>query len=140
MVEDSPITRWLQAVDELDIEAAAALFTSDARLLTADGRRAQGIEAVRTVLTEFLGGLRSTTHRITDQWHQGDVWIAEVEASYELKDWMQTSELPRALVVREGSGGAIADLRVYGAHERSLFEHPTGEEGMWIGERWIPPL
>ena len=41
--------------------------------------------------------------------------------------------------MREGSDG-IADLRVYGAHEHALSEHRTGEEGMWIGERWIPPL
>jgi hypothetical protein len=52
---------------------------------------------------------------------------------------MRTSPLPRVFVLREGPDG-IADLRVYGSHERWLMEHRTGEEGMWIGERWIPPL
>jgi SnoaL-like domain len=140
VADDSPITRWLQAVDELDIEAVAALFTPDASILTADGRRAHGIDAVRTLLAEFLTQLRSTSHRVTGQWHQDNIWIAEVDATYELKDWMQVSAMPRAFVVREGANGAIADLHAYGAHERSLLDQPTGEEGMWIGQRWIPPL
>jgi hypothetical protein len=116
-----------------------ALTAADVRVLSADGRRAEGTEAVRRLLSEFFGSLRSATHRITSQWHQDDVWIAEVDATYELKDWMRTAVLPRAFIVREGPDG-LADLRVYGAHERPLSDHPTGEEGMWIGERWIPPL
>jgi hypothetical protein len=139
VVDESPVTQLIQAVDSLDFDAMIALFTRDARLLTADGRRAEGIDDVRALLSEYLGGLRSTSHTITAQWHQDNVWIAEVEATYELKDWLRTGPLPRVFVVREGSG-RIADLRVYGAHERSLSDHPTGEEGMWIGERWIPPL
>ncbi len=138
-MDDSPITRWLEAVDALNVEAATAHFSPDAHLLTADGRRAAGIEAVRALVGDFLASVRATSHRITAQWHQDDVWIAEVEADYELRDWLQMSGLPRALFLREGPDG-IADLRVYGAHERSLADHPTGEEGMWIGERWIPPL
>ncbi len=137
---DSPITQLLRAVDKLDSQAMVALLASDATVLVADGRRAHGIEPARSLLTEFLAGLRATSHRITDEWHQDNVWIAEVDASYELKDWTQMSGLPRAFIVRQGEDGAIADLRVYGAHERSLLDHRTGEEGMWIGERWIPPL
>lgn len=138
-MDDSPITKWLDAVDMLDVDAASAMFSADARLLTADGRRAEGFGAVRALLADYLAALRSTSHRITAQWHEDDVWIAEVEANYELRDWLQISALPRAFFLREGPGG-IADLRVYGAHEHSLADHPTGEEGMWIGERWIPPL
>jgi hypothetical protein len=94
---------------------------------------------VHALLTDFLGGLRSTSHRITDQWHAGNAWIAEAEATYEVQDRMQTGALPRAFVLRQGPDG-IADLRVYGANERELTDHPTGEEGMWVGGRWIPPL
>ena len=139
LVDESPIAELLVAVDKLDAEAATALFARDGRLLTVDGRRADGIEAVRELLADFLADLRSTSHRTTAQWHQGDVWIAEVEATYELQDWLQTSPLPRALVLRHGPDG-IADLRVYGAHERQLADHRTGEEGMWVRSRWIPPL
>jgi hypothetical protein len=138
-VEESPITKWLEAIDRLDMNAASAMFSSDAHLLTADGRRAEGIGSVRALMADYLAGLRSTTHRITAQWHQDGVWIAEVEADYELRDWLRLSGLPRAVFLRRGQSG-IDDVRVYGAHERSLADHRSGEEGMWIGERWIPPL
>jgi SnoaL-like domain len=137
-VDDSPIARLLGAVDRLDVEATVALFARDARVMTVDGRRAEGIEAVRELLADFLPALRSTAHRITAQWQEQDVWIAEVEAAYELKDWLRLT-LPRALVLRDGPDG-FAELRVYGAHERPLEDRASGEEGMRIGGRWIPPL
>ena len=116
-----------------------ALVAPGARMLSADGRRAEGADAVRQLVTDMLSSLRATTHRITAQWHVDDVWIAEVEASYELKDWLQLNALPRAFFLHESPEG-IAELRVYGAHEHLLTDHRTGEEGMWVGERWIPPL
>ncbi len=135
----SPIEQFLTAIDQLDRVSAMALFAPEVRLLTADGRRSTGTEAAQQLLSEFLSELRSTNHRITDQWHVDDVWIAEVDASYELRDWLALADLPRIFVARMGSDG-IADLRIYGAHERSLMDHRTGEEGMWIGTRWIPPV
>jgi ketosteroid isomerase-like protein len=138
-VIESPLNRLLGALDALDAPAAMALMAPDCRLLTVDGRRAEGTEAVRELLTEFLEALRSTTHQITAAWHQENVWIAEVEATYELKDSLKTAALPRAFVLRDGQDG-VADLHVYGAHERPLADHRTGEEGMRIGGRWIPPL
>lgn len=116
-----------------------ALVMPDVRLLAADGSRAEGTEAVRELLGSFLAALRSTAHRITAQWHEDNVWIAEVDADYELQDWLELKALPRVFIVRTGDG-AIADLRVYGAHEHPLTDHRTGEEGMWIGTRWVPPL
>jgi hypothetical protein len=138
-MNESPITELLGAVDKLDVEAATALFAPDGCLLTADGRHAEGIEAVRALLTDFLGYLRSANYRITDQWQDGNVWFAEIEATYELQDWLQTSPLPRAFVLHHGPDG-IANIRVYGANERDLADHLTGEEGMWVGGRWMPPL
>ena len=104
-----------------------------------DGRRGEGPESVRRLLTEFVSTLRSCSHRINAEWHQEDVWIAEVEGDYELQDYLQLNALPRAFVVRVGPDG-IEELRAYGAHERPLTEHRTGEEGMWVGGRWVPPL
>lgn len=115
------------------------LMAPDARVLVADGRRAEGTQAVRQLFADFLGQLRSTTHRITAQWHEDDVWIAEVDASYELRDWLQLNALPRAFIVRAGPDG-VSELRAYGAHEHLLSDHPTGEEGMWVGGRLVPPL
>src|SRR2546421_469547 len=83
--------------------------------------------AVRELVTSLIAELRSTSHRIVALWHVDDVWIAEVEASYELRDWLRVNALPRAYVVREGPDG-IRELHAYGAHERPLTEHRTGAE------------
>lgn len=135
----SRVDQLLSAVDGLDVDAAMALVAPDCSFLTADGRGAEGADAVRSLLSDFLGTLRSVAHRITAEWHQDDVWIAEVEATYVMQDWLQTSNLRRAFFLREGPDG-ITELRVYGAHERPLTDHRTGEEGMWIADRWMPPL
>lgn len=129
----------LAAVDKLDADAVMSLLGPQPRFLAADGRRAAGTDAVRELLGAFLATLRSTAHRITAQWHQGNVWIAEVEADYELQDWLELKALQRVFIARTDQS-RVADIRVYGAHEHPLTEHPTGEEGMWIGTRWIPPL
>ena len=138
-MEESPLEQLLAALDALDIEAVMALVGSEPRFLTADGRRASGAGEVRALVTELLAALRSTTHRITAAWHVDDVWIAEVDADYELQDFLELKALPRVFILRTREGGS-GDLRVYGAHEHPLTEHRTGEEGMWIGTRWIPPL
>jgi len=139
-VSDSPIEQLLTAVDRLDVDAIMSLLAPDARLLSTDGRRAEGTEAVRELLSGFVSVVRSTTHRITEHWHVDDVWIAEVDASYELQDWLQMNALPRVIILREGPAG-IAELRFYGAHELQLSEHSTGEQwGTWIRGRWVPPL
>jgi len=138
-VNGSPIEQMIDAIDNLDVEAATALVAPDVRFLTVDGRRAEGVDAVHDLLTDFLSTLSSTSHHITGQWHQDDVWIAEVEATYDLRDGLRTEPLPRAFVLYEGPDG-IADIRVYGAHERPLSDHAGSEEGIRVGERWIPPL
>jgi SnoaL-like domain len=135
----SLMEQLLDTMDRRDVEGLVSMFARDGRLMTADGRHAEGTEALRALLTEFFGALRSTTHKTTAQWHQDNVWIAEIAASYELRDWLQLNNLPRVFVLREGEEG-IDDLRVYGAHEHALTDHRTGEEGMWVGRRWIPPL
>jgi hypothetical protein len=126
-------------MDRLDADAVIALLAPHARFLAVDGRRAEGKAAARDLLTRFLGMLRSTTHRITAQWHVDDVWIAEMEASYVLQDWLEINALPRAFVLRDGPEG-ITYVHAYGAHEHALSEHRTGDEGLWIRGRWIPPL
>jgi SnoaL-like protein len=139
VVDSSPLDRLLTALDQLDADAATALFASDGRLLTADGRRAEGVEAIRALLGAFLDQLRSTTHVTTAHWHQDDVWIAEVDASYELRDWLKLTDLPRVFVLRDGPRG-YADVRVYGAHEQPLASHQSAADLMPIGGLWLPPL
>jgi hypothetical protein len=129
----------LDAVGALDADAATAEFARDGRLWVAHGRRADGADAVHALMAEFLATLRSVSYRITDHWRVADAWIAEFEAEYELRDRMQTGPLPRAMILRDGPNG-IEDVHVYGANETDPGGHPTGEEGSWIGGRWMPPL
>ncbi len=127
-MSESPIDQLLSAIDKLDMDAVMALLAPDVRLLSADGRRAEGAAAARELLTDFLAMLRSCTHRITAEWHPDDVWIAEVEATYELKDRTRIGALARAFVLRAQPDG-FADLRVYGAHERPLSDRTKWECG-----------
>lgn len=136
---ESPIEQLLRAVDALDLEAVIALAAPDVRLLTVDGRRAAGTAGISAVLSNFFASLRSSTHRITAQWHPDDVSIAEVDATYELKDMTRLGVLPRAFIVRAGRDG-LSDVRVYGAHERPLAELSSPRHEIRLGGHWIPPL
>jgi hypothetical protein len=138
-VNKSPIEQLLEALDGLDLERTMALSAPDVRLLVIDGRDAEGAAAVRELITTFFAALRASTHRITAEWHQENVWIAEVEANYELKDRTRLGSLPRVFVLRDGPDG-FTDLRVYGAHERALPEHGSGEREMVLGGHRMPPL
>jgi ketosteroid isomerase-like protein len=137
-VEKSPLVELLTAIDKLDVEAAMALCAPDCTFITADGRHAAGHPEVSRLLNEFLSVLRSTSHEVTAQWHQGDMWIAEVLANYELRDRLRLEQLRRAFFVRTGAGG-ILDVRAYGANERQLIER-DGTEPMRMGGRLILPL
>lgn len=138
-MEQSPLVNLLVAIDKLDIDEMMALCSPECRLMAVDGRRAEGREATRQLLVDFLDQIRSTSHEITAQWHQGDVWFAEVLATYELKDWLKVEGLPRAFVIRTGADG-IRDIRVYGANERELSDHRSGNEPFRIGGRLVLPL
>lgn len=135
----SPIKELLDAVDTLDVDRVMALTAPSPQILIADGRRAQGIDGVRALLGELLATLRVARHQITAEWRQEDVWIAEVDASYELRDGTQTAMLPRAVIGRFGPDG-VSELHIYGAHEHPLAEQEDAQGGLIVGGRWIPPL
>jgi hypothetical protein len=139
-VTESPVARVLRALDNLDAAGVVALMAPECRLLTADGRRAEHRDAIAELLLDFFGQLRSTTHRITREWHPEGAWIAEVETSYELRDWLELKALPRVFILLDGPDG-VTDMRIYGAHERPLAQHGTEDDrGLHLGGRWVPPL
>jgi hypothetical protein len=138
-VEESLLTRLLEAIDRLDADAVMELMAPEVRFMTVDGRRAEGFGPTRHLLESFLSDVRSTTHEITSQWHVDDAWIAEVNATYVLQDHLEIRDRPRVFVLRKGPQG-VTDFRAYGAREQPLTEHRTGEDGTWLRERWIPPL
>jgi hypothetical protein len=138
-VSVSPLEELLGAVDRLEPDAVMALFGPECSFTTADGRCAEGRDAVRSLLAEFVGALRSMTHAVTGHWQQDDVWIAEVLATYVLQDWGEVRDRRRAFFIRSGPAG-ISDVRVYGAHEHQLGEHAAAERGVRVSGRWFPPL
>jgi hypothetical protein len=137
--DGSPIRDFLDSIDKLDIDGAVRLLAEECRILLVDGQRGEGRASIHKLLQTFLGGLRATRHRITSEWHVDGVWIAEVDASYELQDWLCLDALPRAFFAVVGEDG-ITDIRVYGAHERSLTAHRRDDESMRVGGRWLLPL
>jgi ketosteroid isomerase-like protein len=138
-VEHSPLADLIAAIDKLDIDQVMALCAPDCRFMTVDGRHAEGREATRQLLVDYFAQIRSTSHQITAQWHEGDTWFAEVSANYELRDWLRIDGLPRAFVIRTGADG-ICDVRVYGANERRLSDHGDGDKPFRIGGRLVFPL
>jgi hypothetical protein len=138
-VKESPLVQILAAIDKLDADAVMALCAPECRLSTVDGRQAAGQADVRQLLGEFLSTLRSTSHRITAQWHQDDAWIAETLADYELQDWLRIEGRRSVFIVRAGEDG-ISDVRAYGANERPLSDHHDGDEPIRIGGRRVLPL
>ena len=136
---DSPLVALVTALGRRDVDAAVALCSPDCRLATADGRRAEGRAGVHDLLAGFLSDLRSATYQLTAQWHQDEVWFAEVLASYELRDWLRLEQLPRAFVVRTDDAG-ICDVRIYGAHERRLTDRRSDDEPYRVGGHILLPL
>jgi hypothetical protein len=135
----SPISAVLSALDALNTDALAAQFAPHARLLRTDGRAATGIDEVCEALGEFVSELRATTHSITAEWHPEDgVWIAELDATYELRDGERHGPYKRAVVLRAGDDG-ITDVRFYGSHELPLTTHRPYQE-VRAGTHWLPTL
>jgi ketosteroid isomerase-like protein len=136
----SPISAVLDAIDALDVDAFTSLFAADGRLMRTDGNVAEGTEQVRASISDFVADLSANTHEITSEWHPEDgVWIAEVRATYDLKEHGRRGPYPRAIVLRGGPGG-ITELRVYGLHELPLTEPPHHYQEVLAGSRWLATL
>jgi hypothetical protein len=140
----SPLEQLLEAFDRLDADACTALFAPDGRLSWVDGHVAQGHAAVRACLTEYFNDLTSTTHTIRDSWQQGQVWIAEIDASYVLEDRSLQGPVSKVMILRMRPEG-IGDLRVYAAvepsfHAAELSHQRARERGLVVGDWRLPPL
>jgi hypothetical protein len=66
------------------------------------------------------------------------VWIAEMEAIYEMRDGARHGPYKRAVVVLADDQG-ITHLRFYGSHELPLTSHRPYQE-VQAGTHWLPTL
>ena len=135
----SPMERLLIAIDERDADAIAALFAPDVQFLGVDGRRASGRDEAHRLISDVLSMVRTVSHEIISQWQHEDVWIAEVNLTYELQDWYLLRDAPRAFFVHQGPDG-ITELHIYGARERPLAEHGGDTAALRVGGRPMLPL
>jgi hypothetical protein len=139
MMPDSPLSVLLDKLDELDVDSVISQLAPGGDLLRTDGRVADGIDQVRESLNEFVAPLRATTHSITAEWHPEEgVWIAELDAGYELRDGERHGPYKRVAVLRTGEGG-ITSLHFYGSHELPLTSHLPYRE-VRAGTHWLPTL
>jgi hypothetical protein len=137
---DSPIRAFLTAIDAFDVEAAASQFADRATLTMAFGQRAEGHEQLREALRSFVSELRATRHDVTAEWNpEADVWIAELTALYELRDFNQLGPFRRAIVVHSGPTG-IVDMSIYGAHELPLSQAERPYQEVYAAGHWMPTL
>lgn len=135
----SPIERFIDAIDALDVSAAVALMGPQCQLQAATGHTAEGAGPVSEMLVELFGEVRSSSHRLVTQWHIDEAWIAELEADYELTNDARITRLPRAVFWRAQPNGS-AVVHVYGAHEGEIRELGRTAGGLRLGGNWIPPL
>jgi SnoaL-like domain len=135
----SPPERLLTAIDERDVDAIVALLAPDVQFLAVDGRRADGRDDARRLISDLLSMVRTVSHEITSVWRHGDVWIAEANLTYELQDWYLLRDAPRAFFIHQSPEG-ITELHCYGAHERPLAEHGGDTGEMRVGGTPILPL
>lgn len=137
---DSPMRAVLSAMDALDLDALMALFAPDIRLGMAFGGDAVGLEQVRGELGWFFSELRSARHDVGSTWNpEPGVWISEMSATYELKDFSERGPYRRAMILRAGDGG-IRELRMYGEHEPPLPETGRPYNEVRGPRGWLPTL
>lgn len=130
----------MRAIDALDVDAATSLFAPQAEVLTVYGREGKGVDQARAVLAELLDELRETHHDLTSEWNpEPGVWIAEVAATYRLKDFSRRGPYLRAIVLRVGDAG-IEQLRIYGSREPPLTVDAGGYQEVLGPHGWLPTL
>ncbi len=130
----------LRALDARDLDAGMSLFAPHAKLTTAFGESAEGLDQVRGVLGRLLTELRSTHHSVTAEWNpEPGVWIAEMTATYELSDFSERGPYQRVIVLRAGDDG-IEQMNIYGAHETPLPQDGRPYREVQGPHGWLPTL
>jgi hypothetical protein len=129
----------MRSVDALDIDGATSAFAPNAEVLTVYGREGKGLDQARAVLTELFEELRGVDHQVTSEWNpEPGVWIAEVTATYVLKDFSRRGPYLRVIVLRVGDAG-IEQLRIYGSREPP-FTAEGGYQEVLGPHGWLPTL
>ncbi len=130
----------LSAIDALDRDGILSLCSPDVELMTAYGSEGKGLDEASAIFTELFRELRHTHHEIHTEWNpEPDVWIAEVTATYELRDASIRGPFRRVFILR-AQDGLMTQLRIYGSHEQPLPAAEGRYQEVYGAHSWMPTL
>ena len=105
------LMRTFERVDAMDARGFAECFTPDGLFRFGNAPTAKGRSEITSAVDEFFASIKGLRHNVLERWVDGDVEIAEVEATYTRHDGSEIS-LMAACVFRM-DGDLIDDYRIY---------------------------
>jgi hypothetical protein len=107
---------WLSAfyakVDELDIEAVAAGFSTHATMRYGSGVTATGQDAIRGGLTYLFTHYRGIRHEFLAVWDTGSTLMVEANVTYRTQDDREVT-VPALTVIEHRDDGVIDGMRIF---------------------------
>jgi len=100
------------AVDAQDLDAIAALFAEDARLVFGNQEPLVGRDAVIAGNTAFFQLVRGLRHQLLNEWTVGAETIAETDVTYTRLDGKEVT-VPAVSIWRVDGDGLIVDYRIF---------------------------
>jgi uncharacterized protein (TIGR02246 family) len=100
------------ATDAMDVDAVAALFAKDARIVFGNGQPMLGVDEIRAGTTAFYDTIAGLHHEIANEWNFGNDTIVELKVTYHRKDGQQVT-IPCVTIFHADAAGKIDDYRVY---------------------------
>jgi uncharacterized protein (TIGR02246 family) len=100
------------ATDAMDVEAVAALFAKDARVVFGNGQPMLGVDEIRAGTTAFYDTIAGLHHEIANEWNFGNDTIVELKVTYHRKDGQRVT-IPCVTIFHADAAGKIDDYRVY---------------------------
>lgn len=108
------ITDWYAVVDQMDLDALAAVTSPDIKVTFGNFPTTEGFEAFGASLQPLWGSLNSMTHNAVRLWEipGTDYGAIEANIAYARKDGT-TVYVPAFSSVHRGADGKIDELNVY---------------------------
>ncbi|ADI04643.1 hypothetical protein SBI_01522 [Streptomyces bingchenggensis BCW-1] len=106
------VTELYTCFDAMDVDAAVARFSADARVRFGSGKETIGHAEYRAAAAPFLEMISRVSHRFRQVWECGDSAVLVADVDYTLRDG-RTMCLPAVTLLRRRADGIIKDMQVY---------------------------
>lgn len=103
------ITAYFEEVDRMDPEALVRWYHDDATFRFANQPPAEGIDAIRSLLAQFYGSIRSMHHEPEGIWSDASSGVLEASVSFVRPDGQEVV-VPAVSVLRVRDG-LVSDFR-----------------------------